>query len=156
MKGATMTEFQDQISSLLADQVCWRAWRGYASAIFFELGGKHSYKPGGELRRGDFSICLDSCPWEIFKAGKFLVDCNSEFVEIEKGIQELVGQKILRISFESSDATNTLFFSNNLSVVVNFGNYKSANWSVISPDFEFVVDVENIVKSEIPNEDKLY
>lgn len=115
---------------------CWRPWRGAGYAIYLELGDKLPNNPGeSELRKGSYSIGLVSCPWFVYRDNQLLFGTNSSLSEIDQKIPILSNQKLVDIKENNEKHETSLFFANNLSIVISYTNPKD-EWVVLTPKEE--------------------
>ena len=91
MKNKTLDE-------QLIGRKCWRAWDGLLPAIFFELGEKRN------SRVGEYSLCMDTCPWQIFKREHVLTNSRSEKGAIRKVLPLFINKKITNFEFDRSNS----------------------------------------------------
>jgi hypothetical protein len=83
-------------------QVCWSAWQGYGSVLFFDFGSPQINIHARVTQRGRFaivegswSICVEYASWRISMAGEFLARSSSGQVKIERALRALRGQVFL-------------------------------------------------------------
>ncbi len=88
----------------IIDKTCWRAWDGLLPAIFFEVGEKIDEKTG------EFSLCLDTCPWQIFENETVLVDSKASKKEIDLVLSKFIGQKVREINVNNQEFSSLIRF----------------------------------------------
>lgn len=129
---------RDEIISKIIDQVCWRAWRGYRSAIFFEFGDKLPNRPGEtDLRRGTFTIGVTPCPWQVFKNGELLFNDQTDFKKMDDLQKQFENQKLLNIQFDKQLHEESILFSGGLTIKT-YHNEPDDAWDILSPDTTLV------------------
>jgi len=114
------------IEKKLIGDVCWRFWDGLLPAIFFELGKKK------DKRTGEYSICFDTCPWQIFNNDNEIANSKNS----EKGIDEVlpifIGQTLTNFEFNHNDFIITATFDK-LKIVAYLNEEKDTCY-ILSPD----------------------
>jgi len=96
------------IGKELLGKVCCRAWDGLLPAIFLELG------TGSDTKIGEYSICFDTCPWQIFEQDIEIVNSKQSKEVIDKILPRFVGQELTDFEFNQQDSV----------VMVTFGKLK--------------------------------
>jgi len=100
MDNKEVTDFISPVYDLSVSRV----WRGHGSVFFLELG-----QLSGEKNWGEYTLWVDTCFWKLVSDKKVVFDGNEEEYEaIDKEIQKLTYQKILKIDF-ADKAVNVIF-----------------------------------------------
>jgi hypothetical protein len=99
-----------------------RAWKGYGSALFLELGELHdelAWKKDNELTTtsvGEFTLS-SAGSWKLFKRSKNILDAdNATSTEIKKVMKDLESQTIESIEINGKLTVN---LSNNITLEFN-------------------------------------
>lgn len=108
-----------------------RAWRGYGSAIFFELGELD--KEGA----GDFTLTV-SQDW-LLEGNNLSLDAGADFSEIDDLLQKAKNKTIEKISI---DGDELLFVFGDLLLRINLNKKNNSEWS-LSPVEEAFLTTAN-------------
>ena len=106
----------------------WKAWRGYSSAIFLDLGKKITPMNSQQSEKAEWSISLASCPWEIYQGDTLIIDYNSDPEVIDDFIPKLEGLKIEEIRFDTPSQSWVIQLNDGTQIMtsLNFDDEKCA------------------------------
>src|SRR5262245_43947969 len=104
-----------------------RTWKGYGTAIFFELGNLYKSRLIGtnnEVQvsiKGDWSLCIETT-WQLIKDGKVLFDAapfnvfGADTKPIKKILEQLVDTSIASLQFIQSTGMLIVVFSSGITL----------------------------------------
>ena len=90
-------------------KVCWRAWQGYGSVLFFDFGEPSAYvsdrvtrfgRPAGV--RGDSGFVIEHCDWYGLACGQPVADSEATRDEIRSALSFIRGQVLIDVSSTKS------------------------------------------------------
>lgn len=113
----------NKIKQQLLGKTCWRAWDGLLPAIFFELGEKIS------KRKGEISLCLDTCPWQILIGNHEYANSKDPRGKILLAIKKIEGSEVT--DFLISDKSREVSIVFNQATIRIFLNQKSDNFYIL-------------------------
>ena len=119
----------------LTSMYCFKAWDGLLPAVFFELCNKDDLKDAAAHRVGRVSICIDTCPWQIFDAGTVVCDSSSSIGDIRNTLNMFLGKKIVSVTYSIN--TQSLFFENNLEIKMSLQS-QSDGWYVLIDGIQII------------------
>ena len=94
----TLEQFADLTASLVGLPVS-SAWRGYGSALFFELGELRPAEPPGRHERGEAHVMIQ-WSWRIERARSIEVGSWSTDARIDAGIKRLTGPHVTSLAVD--------------------------------------------------------
>lgn len=115
------------IKQLITGKSCWRAWDGLLPAIFFELGEKVTQK------KGEFSLCFDTCPWQLFENGTEIANSKVDRPKILAAITKVENTRLT--NFEVND--------NETVIKATFGQFTLTAFLHEKPDTFYIVGPHN-------------
>lgn len=128
----------------LKNKPCWRAWRGAGYTVYLELGDKLPNRPGEqELRKGEFSIGLTSCPWSVYKDDIFLFGTDSSYSEIDEALSILEGKKIQEVTLNDELNIAEIQFSDKILIKISYEDPRD-EWCILTSKAEAVISKEKI------------
>jgi hypothetical protein len=92
----TINELKNKIQKLQGMNVSF-AWKGYGSAIFLELGNLTKEETTRSYHQLDEACIWLELDWRVEKNGKIIFGSSNSCPDIEDGLKQLVGKKILGI-----------------------------------------------------------
>ena len=116
----------------LENKPCWRAWTGLWPAIFFELGNEV------EKGRGEISLCIDGCPWQIFEGNTVLINSKSEPKMFEEYQARFERSNLLKVVRDGGDNKCVFVFSNNLHIHTYYSNENDRAF-ILTPHQEITI-----------------
>lgn len=106
-----------------------RAWKGYGTTIFLELGRLYRRDivgKEGQMREsvfGDYSLCIET-DWKILKDNKVIMDATDFYAEgtnrkpIKEALEQFVGTHITDTQLSSDASTLTVVFDSGITLQV--------------------------------------
>ncbi len=135
----------DIIFNKLYGQKCWRAWRGYSTAIFFEFGKKIITSKTKQLERGSYTLSLDFCPWKILENGKEIGNDDQDYRKIDSLLPKFENQTIEKINIFPDSSETQIIFSNNL-IIQTFHQKLDKKWYLLTPEKILTVEQNCLIK----------
>ncbi|MEP7167633.1 MAG: hypothetical protein ABI758_06695 [Candidatus Woesebacteria bacterium] len=140
------------IFNQVENQVCWRSWRGAGYTIFLEMGKKFPNRPKEkELKKGEYTIGLTSCPWHVFQNDVLLFGTDSSYAQIDEALPILQGKTIEAILLNKDNATAQLKLTDSILIKIGYQDPRD-EWCILTPQEEAVITKEKLEIS--PAEDQ--
>ncbi|MCC7570327.1 hypothetical protein KO465_03195 [Candidatus Micrarchaeota archaeon] len=115
----TLAEVNELLNNLVG-LVINRTWRGYGSAIFFEIGELN------EENIGQFTFTADK-DWILCLDDHDCISCdNLELDEMDQLLDKFISSKIIDIKIDENSLVIALDNNKNIKV----GDYQKDNWSL--------------------------
>lgn len=127
---------KEEIITELVGNVCWRAWRGVGTVLYFEFGEQLPDKKGGEPRKGTYTLGL-SCPWQVFRGKTLLFNDTFDLKELDEKVLLFNNSRVTEINFEADTHEETICFENGLEIHI-YHNGSDDQWHILTPELECV------------------
>ena len=148
----TIDPIFERVFKKLYGKACWGVTNWYGSGIHFEFGKPHleirepkraDPKASRRVREllarrlvvvhGDWHLCVDVCDWEIFQRGKRVGSSRSRSADLQRVMNSLGGQKLIRFSFRSRGNDCVFEFDLGGMLVTHASDTDYEQWTLFEP-----------------------
>jgi hypothetical protein len=151
MRGQRIAK--NEINGVLASLIglpISRVWRGYGSAVFFELGALRPYKnrKGTDSPQGDVSLMIE-WSWRVEKARSIWFGAFSSQKTIDSRLPQLVGRTVIAASFAGRLPEISLELSDGLWFSSFMCAQGQQEWVIFDSSFVYYAKAKNFYKEPI-------
>jgi hypothetical protein len=139
MKGTKITRNEiDAVFASLTGLPVSRVWRGYGTAVFFEIGAlqPHTTRKGKDSPRGEISLMIE-WSWRVEKARSIWFGAFSTQKKIDARLSQLVGHTIEVATLEGRLPEISLELSDELWFRSFMCEQGTQEWVIFSSDYAY-------------------